>query len=124
MKRYALELVATLVLYMAVLVPSLYGLRFIAVHSIWKYPVALAPALPILVLLWVIFRSIRQQDELQRLIQFKAVVSAFCISGFIFTAWGFLQNAGFPALDAIWVFPVMGAVWGVSGAFFRWKYCV
>ena len=31
-------------------------------------------------------------------------------------AYGFLENAGFPQLSYIWVFPVMIALWGIGGA--------
>jgi hypothetical protein len=119
---YGKQFAASLMLYFVILVASLCGLKFIATDSIWKYPVAFTPAVPILLLLWVIFRYIKQQDELQRLIQFKAVVSAFCISGFAFTTYGFLQNTGLPTLDIIWAFPLMIWIWGLSGVWFQWKY--
>jgi len=46
----------------------------------------------------------------------EALGFGFGAAGMLTLAYGFLENAGFPQLSYIWVFPTMIALWGIGGA--------
>jgi hypothetical protein len=61
-------------------------------------------------------------DELQRKIQLEAVVFGFCGTALLTFSYGFLENAGFPHLNWIWIFPLMAALWGLGQAIAARRY--
>jgi hypothetical protein len=60
--------------------------------------------------------------ELGRRIQLEALAVGFGAAGMLTLAYGFLENAGFPQLSYIWVFPTMIALWGIGGAIASYRY--
>jgi hypothetical protein len=59
-------------------------------------------------------RLFRGLDELQRRIQFEGMAFSFLGTCVITLTWGFLQNAGLPQADVIWVTPLLIALWGIG----------
>ncbi len=110
---------------------SLYGVILFSVNSYliangaegWL-PVLLAllPVLPILYFARSVIIFSRTWDELQRQIAFEATVLAFFIVGIGTFTYGFLEGIGFPALDTIWVMPMLIAVQGTAMFLVRGKY--
>ena len=59
--------------------------------------------------------TIRKLDELGQRIQLVAIAASFAVTGGISTLYAFLVKAGMPSLEwAIWLWPFMSLVWGVS----------
>jgi hypothetical protein len=84
--------------------------------------VALAPLVPAALALFAYLRFLSRMDELGRRIQLEALAFGFGAAGMLTFAYGFLENAGFPQLSYIWVFPLMIALWGVGGAVASYRY--
>jgi len=87
-----------------------------------KTLVALAPLIPATLALFAYLRFLSRMDELGRRIQLEALAFGFGAAGMLTFAYGFLENAGFPRLSYIWVFPVMIALWGIGGAIAAYRY--
>ena len=71
----------------------------------------------------VSIRSIRTLDELQRKVQLEALAFAFVGTAILGAGYGFLQNAGLPAIDwggILW--PAMVGLWAVGFAVANWRY--
>jgi len=78
-----------------------------AVDQPLKTLVALTPLVPATFALIAYMRFLSRMDELGRRIQLEALAFGFGTAGMITFAYGFLENAGFPQLSYIWVFPAM-----------------
>lgn len=84
---------------------------------------AFIPMFPIIYGLWAYSKFTDQLDELQRLIQNKAIVLSAGLTGILTTSYGFLQAyADFPPIELIWIFPMMIVLWGFSQAYYERKY--
>lgn len=81
-----------------------------------KALVALTPLVPATFALVAYLRFLTRMDELGRRIQLEALAFAFGAAGMLTFAYGFLENAGFPTLSYVWVFPLMIFLWGIGGA--------
>ena len=78
--------------------------------------VALVPLLPLGFALRAYLVFLGRMDELARRIQLEALGFAFGAAGMLTLSYGFLENAGFPRLSFVWVFPLMIALWVIGGA--------
>jgi hypothetical protein len=87
-----------------------------------KTLVALTPLVPAGFALFAYLRFLSRMDELGRRIQLEALAFGFGAAGMLTFAYGFLENAGFPQLSYIWVFPLMVALWGIGGAVASYRY--
>jgi hypothetical protein len=87
-----------------------------------KTLVALTPLVPAALALFAYLRFLSRMDELGRRIQLEALAFGFGAAGMLTFAYGFLENAGFPQLSYIWVFPLMIALWGIGGAIASYRY--
>jgi hypothetical protein len=87
-----------------------------------KTIVALTPLVPATLALFAYLRFLSRMDELGRRIQLEALAFGFGAAGILTFAYGFLENADFPQLSYIWVFPLMIALWGVGGAIASYRY--
>jgi len=68
-------------------------------------------------------RSIRALDELQQRIQLEALAFAFAGTGILTTMYGFLTNAGLPAIDwGTYVWPLMVLLWAIGVAIGKARY--
>lgn len=87
-----------------------------------KTLVALTPLVPASLALFAYLRFLSRMDELGRRIQLEALAFGFGAAGMLTFAYGFLENAGFPQLSYIWVFPLMIFLWGIGGAIASYRY--
>jgi hypothetical protein len=87
-----------------------------------KTLVALTPLIPAALALYAYLRFLSRMDELGRRIQLEALAFGFGAAGMLTFAYGFLENAGFPQLSYIWVFPLMILLWGIGGAVASYRY--
>ena len=84
--------------------------------------VALAPLIPATFALVAYLRFVSRMDELGRRIQLEALAFGFGAAGMLTFAYGFLENAGFPQLSYVFVFPLMLFLWGIGGAIAARRY--
>jgi hypothetical protein len=120
-RTYLKEFAAAMLAYFVVLPASIVVIQHHA-HVWWRFPVALAPLIPLLLLLRAIVRSFRRLDELQRRIQLDALAFAFAGSALLTFTYGLLENVGFPRLSYGYVWSVMGALWGIGTAVAKRRY--
>lgn len=72
---------------------------------------AMATAVCTVVAVW----NVRHLDELQRKIQLEALAIAFTGTGILGAGYGFLQNAGLPAIeDGMFIWPAMVGLWAIG----------
>jgi hypothetical protein len=120
-RTYLKEFAAAMLAYFVVLPVSIVVIQHHA-HVWWRFPVALAPLIPLLLLLRAIVRFFRRLDELQRRIQLDALAFAFAGSALLTFTYGLLENVGFPRLSYGYVWSVMGALWGIGTAVAKRRY--
>lgn len=78
--------------------------------GIWRLPVALAPMLPALFIARSVVRLFSSGDELQIKIQMQSLAFAFVGTVLLTLSYGFLQMAGVPTANWVWVWPLMGTL--------------
>lgn len=121
MRLYYKELGGALALYAVVLSISLiYGQRLSP--GPLQTIVFIGPMVPVLLAIWAIVRQVRRSDEFIRKTTMEHLaIAAAVTAGWTFT-YGFLENAGYPRLSMLTVWPVMGAVWGVLAIVGAWRH--
>jgi hypothetical protein len=91
-------------------------------HSPLRFLLAVLPVVPAAFAMWAAIRYFRGLDELQRRIQFEGLAFSFLATCLIALSWGFLQNAGLPHADVIWVAPLLIGLWGVGTCVAKLRY--
>lgn len=115
-KRYEQHVMAAMLAYMAVLLVA-FSLVRTATNVPLKAALALAPVLPVLWLIAVIWRRIRDSDELEQRVHLVALGVATAVTGAATLVGGFLAAGGVIRLDGdvlIWVFPLLIASYGAA----------
>jgi hypothetical protein len=114
-RKYRWELGLSLVVYGAVLVGSLLVARRLAPGAL-RTVVALLPAIPVGITVWVIARQFGRLDEFQRLRSLESIAVAAAVTAGLTFTYGFLEGVGFPKLSMFWVWGIMGITWGLHSA--------
>lgn len=112
-KRYLKEFIPAMAAYTAMVPISIWLLRGHE-HSPLRYLYAVLPVIPSAFAMWAAIRFFRGLDELQRRIQFEGLAFSFLGTCLISLTWGFLQNAGLPHADVIWIAPLLIMLWGLG----------
>lgn len=121
-RRHKMELTASLVLYAVVLVGSIELLKLDPPPAL-RIALALAPVVPIVLVMWSSFRHITRVDELQRRILTESLAIAAGGTAFIGLTYFFLEgDAGFPRLPAWWAWVSVGAIWAIASFILRRRY--
>jgi len=79
----------------------------------------LTPMIPVLLAVWAIARQFARMDEFVRLRSLEGLAIAAGVTAGLSLTYGFLESAGFPKISMFWVWPVMGATWGLYAIHFR-----
>jgi hypothetical protein len=120
-KRYMKEFGSSMLAY-SVMVPVSIWLLKGNEHSLLRYLFAALPVVPSAFAMWAAIRFFRGLDELQSRIQFEGLAFSFLGTCLLTLTWGFLQNAGLPQADVIWVAPLLIALWGIGNAIATRRY--
>jgi hypothetical protein len=121
-KRYVIELSAAMGLYAVLLMGANLTERALHPTGMLNLTINLAPMLGAFAAAYVIVRNLGQMDEMQRRIQFDAIVMSFVGTALITFGWGFAEGAGLPHLRAFAVWPIMSALWVLSLVFAQRRY--
>jgi hypothetical protein len=120
-RTYARQFSAAMIGYAAVLIGVLTILNRYDLGA-WRYMLVLLPVVPACFGLAAFVGFLRNMDELQRRIQFEAIGFAFAATIVLTFAYGFLQIAGLPAIDWLFVAPIMIWLWGIGLAIASRRY--
>ena len=74
------------------------------------------PALPVWLMLAVVWRYYLHIDELERHKLLQTVTIAFGIGSCAIVTYSFLQDAGLPPLAITWAWPTLAASWIITNA--------
>ncbi len=117
-RRYRRAFVPAMAGYVAVLFASTWLLRRIDDPTWLRALVALAPVVPIALVLRAVVAFVRDTDELQRRIELESISIATALVSLGYLAGGFLQLAKVIAVPAgaamIWVFPLVCMGYGIA----------
>ena len=109
-RRYLARMLALMTLYLILLFGAVWTFRHGPPLGLLAWPLAIAPAIPVLGTFWAIMRLlVEEKDEYQRMLLVKQALfaTAFCLT--ITTIWQFLQD-----------FDLVAAGNGGFGAAFFW----
>ncbi len=92
MRRHQLRVWPMLAVYAAVLAGTLWLFQTHPPTGVLKYAAAMAPAVPLLAVVWLFGRYIyEEQDEYRRWMQILALLIAIGVTLSVCIVWGFLQ---------------------------------
>jgi hypothetical protein len=123
-KRYQQHLMAAMTIYVAVML-LVWPLVRTATSVPLKWLAALAPLLPMLYVMALMARRIRDSDELEQRTHLIGLGVATGIVGALSLVGGFLASAQVLTLDGsvlIWVFPLMLASYGITRSIVARRY--
>ncbi|WGM39152.1 hypothetical protein [Caulobacter sp. NIBR1757] len=123
-RRYMKRFIPSMLLYVAVLVGSLFAIKRLHPEGPLLWALAVAPALPILVVIWVMGRYlIEETDEFLQAMAVQAMLWGIGITLAVATVWGFLENADLvPHLSSFLMFPLFCGAMGLSQPFIWRRY--
>lgn len=110
-RRYLVEFGGAMVAYVVVLAVAMTLLNNTDAGSGWRVPLALAPMVPVVFVLFAFVRYFGRIDELQRRVQLEALAFAFGGTALLTLSYGFLQLVGFPQVSWFFVWPIMAVLW-------------
>ena len=110
-RRYLVEFGGGIAAYAVVLLVTVALLNNMEAGSGWRVPLALAPMVPVVFVLFAFVRYFGRMDELQRRVQLEALAFAFGGTALLTFGYGFLQLVGFPRVSWFFVWPIMGVLW-------------
>jgi len=121
-RRYLLELLAAMSLYVLLLFLSIHLLTRQNFSQPLLTLVAVMPAFPLFLVMAAVIRFGNSIDELQRRIHMEALAFAGGATALVAITYGFLENAGFPRLPAYWVFVSVNIFWIIARPFIGRRY--
>jgi len=124
MRRYTFRILGFGLLYVIVLMGAIMVMKQPwAPRGIPAYGLAILPALPVIGMIWTIFRLVVEtKDEYQRFLFVKQILIATGLTLAIATIWGFLENFDLVAhVPGYHVTVLWFAMIGVGGAIARWR---
>lgn len=118
-----------MIAYVVVLFASILILKKIGMEApiYLRALLSLAPIVPIMFVCRALIQFLRDCDELERRIELEAIALSCLFTGLIFLCLGFLASSklislGDGALVAIWVFPCLCGLYGVTKCIASWRY--
>jgi ABC-type cobalamin transport system permease subunit len=120
-KQFRKQGLLALSAYAVVVVASIVCLEKLPLHG-WKYVVAIAPVFPALLFVRTFLNFLATRDEMEVRIHLQGFAFAFAGTAILTLTYGFLENAGLPQLNWVWVWPLMGTLWMIGAGMATRKY--
>jgi hypothetical protein len=123
-RRYMSRFIPAMLLYVAVLTASIWGMNALHPHGLLLWAVAVAPALPIMAVIAIMgLYVVEETDELPRTVMVQSMLWGIGLTLAAATVWGFLENAKLvPHLSSFLMFPIFCAAMGLSQPFVWRRY--
>jgi hypothetical protein len=118
-RRFFYRFAVVMLLYVALLVPTVVAFVRFKPIGMLAYSLAVLPALPILGMLLVIGMYLAEEkDEFIRNMQIQSLLGGMGLTLALVSVWGFLENfAQVPRLQLILVYPIFWGFVGLSTLF-------
>lgn len=87
----------------------------------WKYYVAVLPAIPAALVVWLVVRQLARMDEAQKRTHMQALGFSMAATALLTFAYGFLEAVGLPHMNATFVLPAMAVLWAAGLVFLDLK---
>jgi len=120
-KRYLREIILATAIYLVMIVGSQYFLKDMT-DTIWAYPIALSPLIPVCCIIYSMVNFVRRSDELiQKLHGDSAIITLLLVIFAGFT-YGLLIKVGLPQPDIFWAASLICPLYFIVLAFLRRNY--
>jgi hypothetical protein len=86
-------------------------------EAAWRYEIAVLPVIPAALVVWLTVRQLARMDEVQKRMQMQAIGFSTVATALLTFAYGFLEAAGLPHLNATLVLPAMAVLWAAGLTF-------
>ena len=123
-KTYRLQVSLLMAIYVAIMLFVWPQVREVTSAG-WKVALALAAALPVVGVIWLMAKRVLHSDELEQRVHMAALSLATGVVAALSLVGGFLCAAGAIRLDGdvlIWVYPTLGVSYGVARWLFAKRY--
>jgi hypothetical protein len=114
-RSYIVECALAMGLYVGLLLARPWAIAHAANHAL-ALAATLAPALPIWLMLLVVWRYYRRIDEYEQKKLLETLAIAFGIGSCLIVTYSFLADAGLPELAITWAWPTLAVSWGLTTA--------
>jgi hypothetical protein len=117
-KQYRNQVFAAMTVYVVLMLSEWPHVRSIPSLP-WKIALALAPVIPVVMVIWLMAKRVMHSDELEQRLHLLALSFATGVVCAVSLVGGFLSAAGVLALGGdvlIWIAPVLSFIYGVA----RW----
>lgn len=130
-RKYFLQFVGAMIAYVllmaAVWIATAYlssspSLRSSIVDSNWRYLIMVLPVVPVVYGMIAFVRAIGELDELERRIQLEAFAFSLGSTAVLTFGYGFLELAGLPHINWLFILPLIAFLWGVGLAIASRRY--
>lgn len=123
-KQYRRHMFSVMAIYVALMLLEWPHVR--SVSSLpWKIAMALAPAIPVIIVIWLMAKRLMHSDELEQRLHLMALSVATGMICALTLIGGFLCAAGVIALGGdilIWVAPILSLIYGATHVWLRRRY--
>lgn len=123
-KQYRRHMFWIMAIYVALMLLEWPQVRHVASLP-WKIALALAPAIPVVIVIWLSARRLMHSDELQQRLHLVALSVATGMICALTIIGGFLCASGALTLDGdilIWIAPTLSVIYGVTHVWLGRRY--
>lgn len=114
MRAYYIEMGLSMLAYVVLLFAAIRFGRPMT-DGVLRTAVLLTPMIGFGLAIWAVARHLARIDEYLRQQLLETFAMGAAITAAATFSYGFLETAGFPFVSMFWVWPVMGASWGLVG---------
>jgi hypothetical protein len=112
-RRYQRQLFLMTVAYLVVLFAAVEILKHVPVGPL-RYVIALAPLVPVALLVPIVVRYFRETDEFERRLQTESLAIAAGVTAMLSVTYGFLEVGGLPHPSAWWTWCILMISWAIA----------
>jgi hypothetical protein len=117
-RNYIVECAIAMGLYVLVILARPWLIAHAANHDL-ALAATVAPALPIWLMLLVVWRYYRRIDEYEQKKFLEILAISFGVGSCMIVTYSFLADAGLPELAITWAWPTLAVCWGLTSAIFH-----
>jgi hypothetical protein len=114
-RNYIVEVAVAMALYVGAILARPWLIAHAADHQL-ALAATLLPAVPVWLMLLVVWRYYRRIDEFERHKFLVTLAISFGIGSCLIVTYAFLMDAGLPPLAITWAWPTLAVSWALTSA--------